>query len=226
VSSLPQNGDTPMSAELVDVRFPPTWVSSLSWRSRSVDPTQRLDQSPPGVQDPLRRPSTRLNRLHRESDALSPPRRRAGRLTGRRRGWQSCRMKSGLIRTAARTIAALVPPKLMTSNRTFDIWERHGYHVVPTHFYEPVPNVSELPEAAWASYHNVDMNDPRQLALAERAMSYDIMSLEGRHGFTFANSYFYRRGCRWSLHHDPGVPPAPSSGSGFRVEHTGDPVCA
>jgi hypothetical protein len=36
-----------------------------------VDTNAELDDSPARVQDPLRRPTTRLNRLHRKSDTLA-----------------------------------------------------------------------------------------------------------------------------------------------------------
>src|SRR5207244_5203484 len=39
-------------------------------RRAGVDTNAELDDSPARVQDPLRRPPTRVNRLHRKSDAL------------------------------------------------------------------------------------------------------------------------------------------------------------
>jgi hypothetical protein len=36
-----------------------------------MDPNQELDDSTAGVQNPLRRPRARLNRLHKKSDALA-----------------------------------------------------------------------------------------------------------------------------------------------------------
>ena len=31
----------------------------------------------------------------------------------------------------------------------FARWERHGFHVTPVHFYQPIPNTQSLPESLW-----------------------------------------------------------------------------
>lgn len=41
-----------------------------------MDPNPQLDGSATGIQDPLRRPPTRLNRLHEKSDTLAEAARR------------------------------------------------------------------------------------------------------------------------------------------------------
>jgi hypothetical protein len=43
-----------------------------------------------------------------------------------------------------RTLARILPPRLMRASRFFGIWEARGYHVTPVHFYEPVPDTREL----------------------------------------------------------------------------------
>ena len=43
-------------------------------------------------------------------------------------------------RLIAHVIATVAPRHVMRNKRFFDIWERHGYHVTPVHFYEPVPD--------------------------------------------------------------------------------------
>jgi transposase-like protein len=48
-------------------------VSDIRQRRAGVDKNAQLDDSPTRVQNPLRRPSTRVNRLHRKSDASSLP---------------------------------------------------------------------------------------------------------------------------------------------------------
>src|SRR5207248_3280954 len=50
---------------------PQTDLSRHRQRRAGVDANAQLDDSPARVQDPLRRPPTRVNRLHRKSDALS-----------------------------------------------------------------------------------------------------------------------------------------------------------
>ena len=31
----------------------------------------------------------------------------------------------------------------------FPVWERHGFHVTPVHFYQPIPDTQNLPETLW-----------------------------------------------------------------------------
>src|SRR5207244_13281064 len=31
----------------------------------------------------------------------------------------------------------------------FPAWERHGFHVTPVHFYQPIPDTQSLPETLW-----------------------------------------------------------------------------
>jgi Methyltransferase domain len=31
----------------------------------------------------------------------------------------------------------------------FPLWERHGFHVTPVHFYQPIPDTQSLPETLW-----------------------------------------------------------------------------
>jgi predicted O-methyltransferase YrrM len=98
-------------------------------------------------------------------------------------------IRNRVLRAGANLLAALVPARLLASRAIFDIWERRGYHITPIHFYEPIPDASKLPESAWASYE-FHVPERRQIELVERAKTYDIAGLEGRHGFTFANGYF------------------------------------
>ena len=50
----------------------------------------------------------------------------------------------------------------------FRLWERHGVHVTPVHFYQPIPNTQSLPEILWSRASEligIDMNDGVQLDL-------------------------------------------------------------
>ena len=50
----------------------------------------------------------------------------------------------------------------------FPVWERHGFHVTPVHFYQPIPDTQSLPETLWnrpIELVAVDMNDLLQLDL-------------------------------------------------------------
>jgi len=50
----------------------------------------------------------------------------------------------------------------------FPIWEQHGFHVTPAHFYQPVPEIRTLPETLWdrpSELVGIDINEPVQLDL-------------------------------------------------------------
>jgi predicted O-methyltransferase YrrM len=55
--------------------------------------------------------------------------------------------------------------------RTFRFWERHGAHVVPVHFYEPIPDTRLLDPNLWEGAREmpgIDLRVDEQLALLER----------------------------------------------------------
>ena len=66
---------------------------------------------------------------------------------------------------------ATVMPRCLHSGKfqdIFPVWERHGFHVTPVHFYQPIPDTQSLPETLWNRPSNlvaVDMNDLVQLDL-------------------------------------------------------------
>jgi hypothetical protein len=68
----------------------------------------------------------------------------------------------------SRFIAALVPTFLRSSTfrELFRNWERHGFHVTPVHFYQPIPDTQRLPETLWdraSQLAGIDMNESAQL---------------------------------------------------------------
>ena len=66
---------------------------------------------------------------------------------------------------------ARVTPHCLQSGKfheIFPLWERHGFHVTPVHFYQPIPDTRSLPEALWdrpSELVGIDMNDTTQLDL-------------------------------------------------------------
>ena len=53
-------------------------------------------------------------------------------------------------------------------SEVFPVWERHGFHVTPVHFYQPIPDTQTLPETLWnrpSELVGIDMNDSVQLDL-------------------------------------------------------------
>ena len=70
----------------------------------------------------------------------------------------------------SRFIAAVIPTCLHRANfpEFFRVWERHGFHVTPVHFYQPIPDTQSLPETLWnrpSKLVGIDMNHSVQLDL-------------------------------------------------------------
>jgi len=67
-------------------------------------------------------------------------------------------------------LATVIPRCLHSgkSNEIFPLWERHGFHVMPVHFYQPIPDTQSLPETLWdlpGELVGIDMNDSGQFDL-------------------------------------------------------------
>jgi hypothetical protein len=67
-------------------------------------------------------------------------------------------------------IAAAVPHCLGSADfpDMFRKWERHGFHVTPVHFYQPIPDTQSLPETLWSQpseLAGINMNVAMQLDL-------------------------------------------------------------
>ena len=74
----------------------------------------------------------------------------------------------------SRFIADIVPTCLHSTKfrEFFPIWEQHGFHITPVHFYQPIPNAQTLPKELWESpstLPGIDTNDPVQLNLVTDA---------------------------------------------------------
>lgn len=70
----------------------------------------------------------------------------------------------------SRFLAAVVPICLKSAEirELFQNWEKHGFHVTPVHFYQPIPDTQSLPETLWerpSDLAGIDMNDAIQLDL-------------------------------------------------------------
>jgi len=52
-------------------------------------------------------------------------------------------------RLAAELLASVLPLARLFDRRFFDVWERHGFHIVPVHFYEPLPSTADLTPSLW-----------------------------------------------------------------------------
>lgn len=79
-------------------------------------------------------------------------------------------LRHTLAHHAARLIAKLVPPRILTSPRHFAIWESSGYHVVPVHYESPVPASRDLSPPLWqkpSRMRGIDMRDEDQIRLLD-----------------------------------------------------------
>jgi hypothetical protein len=70
----------------------------------------------------------------------------------------------------SRFMAAVVPICLESTEirELFQNWEKHGFHITPVHFYQPIPDTQSLPETLWerpSELVGIDMNDAMQLDL-------------------------------------------------------------
>ena len=73
----------------------------------------------------------------------------------------------------SRFISAVIPICLQSAEipKLFQSWERHGFHVTPAHFYQPIPDTQSLPETLWtqpSELVGIDMNEAMQLDLLRR----------------------------------------------------------
>jgi hypothetical protein len=68
----------------------------------------------------------------------------------------------------------------------FPVWEQHGFHVTPVHFYQPVPDTRELSETLWkhpSDLVGIDMKDAMQVDLLRHHLTkfrdeYNNLSVE------------------------------------------------
>ena len=66
---------------------------------------------------------------------------------------------------------ATVIPRCLHSGKfqeIFPLWERHGFHVTPVHFYQPIPDTQSLPDTLWTQRSKlvgINMNASVQLDL-------------------------------------------------------------
>ena len=69
---------------------------------------------------------------------------------------------------------ATVMPWYLGSGRIreiFPVWQQHGFHATPVHFYQPIPDTQALSETLWdrpSELVGIDMNDAVQLDLLRR----------------------------------------------------------
>lgn len=70
----------------------------------------------------------------------------------------------------ARLLAEILPAYASEplAGKYFRLWEEHGFHLTPVHFYQPIPEIRSLPDGLWekpSELPGIDMNDDKQLEL-------------------------------------------------------------
>jgi hypothetical protein len=103
----------------------------------------------------------------------------------------------------SRFLAKVMPHCLHSAKfrEIFQLWERHGFHVTPVHFYQPIPDTRSLSETLWdrpSELVGINMNDAMQLDLLRNHFpkfrhEYDQFAVEptGEPGrFHFNNGLF------------------------------------
>jgi hypothetical protein len=73
-------------------------------------------------------------------------------------------------RLVARIMRGYAHPVLY--EQYFRLWEEHGFHLTPVHFYQPIPDTRTLTDELWAKESELvgmEMNDAVQLELLQRA---------------------------------------------------------
>jgi len=102
---------------------------------------------------------------------------------------------------AARSLARVIPKRLMCSPRFFSVWEESGYHVVPVYYESPIPPAPDLRESLWQKPSEMVGIVPRagaQLKLLEAFQSrfkteYDAFprsAMGNGHHFHLNNGWF------------------------------------
>ena len=103
----------------------------------------------------------------------------------------------------SRFIATVIPHCLHSGKfqEIFPVWERHGFHVTPVHFYQPIPDTQSLPQKLWdrpSELVGIDMNESVQLDLLRNHFpkfrdeyeQFPISAASGSHRFHLNNGLF------------------------------------
>lgn len=123
--------------------------------------------------------------------------RRGLRAFQRRRRRLLVRLRTPFVALASR----LLPRSFLADRRHFALWQRRGIHALPVHYYSPVPDTRELPQAlfqAESAMVGVSLDDAPQLALLDHLearwreawLRFPREKLEDPTRFSLANSSF------------------------------------
>ena len=77
-------------------------------------------------------------------------------------------LKKRLRVLAAKIIYYVLPSEIMKDQRFFCLWEKKGFHVIPVHFYSPIPEICSLSANLWKGESRligVEFNESAQIEL-------------------------------------------------------------
>jgi len=75
-----------------------------------------------------------------------------------------------LLRKLIALAVSRLPKGLLIDIEFFELFQRRGWHIVPNHFYDPIPDTSQLPDRLWerpSEMIGIDQNIESQAALLE-----------------------------------------------------------
>jgi Methyltransferase domain len=83
-------------------------------------------------------------------------------------------VRTSIHRGIALVVATFLRPGATYDRANFRLWERHGYHVTPKHFYSPIPDTDTLKQYRFPSSHipGIDLQPEAQLQLLRAFMAY------------------------------------------------------
>lgn len=81
------------------------------------------------------------------------------------------RILEGLVPLLAAVAKKYTQAGAPLAGKYFRLWERHGVHLTPVHFYQPLPDTRTLPDELWqrpSALAGIDLNEAAQLELLRR----------------------------------------------------------
>jgi hypothetical protein len=81
--------------------------------------------------------------------------------------------KQYIHRAIAHVVAVVLRPGSVYNSDNFRLWEKHGYHITPLHFYYPIPDTRELEkiDLQKSNLSGIDLRPEGQLALLKENFS-------------------------------------------------------
>lgn len=82
------------------------------------------------------------------------------------------RIKRTYHRLIAWIVSFILKPEAIHDSHNFTLWEKHGYHVIPNHFYYPIPDTHQLEKNFPPSspYPGIDLRQDFQLKLLQETI--------------------------------------------------------